>query len=544
MRQLMTAAQLNKLLSAAEGRNLECKEAKNGINFDKNIVDYCAALSNEGGGFLILGATNHLPHEIVGTNAFQGKESSVEMELFNKLKIRVDMSVIDHPQGRVIVLDIESRRPGLLVMSTGNYRYPCRRGESLAEMSFSEITAVIQETEPDFTSQIVEGLTIGDLDSEALEKFKELREKKLGTSTKVNISQLLRDCGLLMRDGGLNYAALILLGRKDKITERLPQSEIIFEWRSRMTSVVHDYRFAWRGPFILGYDEIWRVVDARNIRFPFQEGFIQREVHSFDEKVVREALLNAVTHRRYQSMSGSVLIKANPTELTILSPGGFPPGITAENVLYETAWRNRCLAEALERIGLVERSGQGMDEIYKGCIRDGKGAPDIFADDYRVNLRVPAQVEDAGFILFLEKILSEKQVTFSFEELIVLERIRKLQITKKPDFVEKFIDLGIIEKVGRGRGRLFILSSRYYKDAGKLGVHTRLKGLSRDAKKSLILDHLKEHGQITSLDVADAFPELKSKDITNLLQELRRDGQIYFEGKSRRFGCWKLTRSI
>ena len=65
----------------------------------------------------------------------------------------------------------------------------------------------------------------------------------------------------------------------------------------------------------------------------------------------------------------------------IESPGCFPPGITIENILYSTAWRNRCIAETFEKAGLVERSGQGMDDIFGNTIQEGKGLPDLSKSD-------------------------------------------------------------------------------------------------------------------------------------------------------------------
>jgi predicted HTH transcriptional regulator len=60
----------------------------------------------------------------------------------------------------------------------------------------------------------------------------------------------------------------------------------------------------------------------------------------------------------------SIFIKASLQEFFIESPGGFPPGITAENILEKSYWRNnRSIAEILEKAKLVERAGQGMNDI-------------------------------------------------------------------------------------------------------------------------------------------------------------------------------------
>jgi ATP-dependent DNA helicase RecG len=337
---------------------------------------------------------------------------------------------------------------------------------------------------------------------------------------------MLRAIGLLS-DKGLNYASLILFGKKEKIDEILPCSEIIFEFRQDPRKIPHDFRLNWREPFFKIYDEIWETINARNLRIPFQDGLIQREVHAFSEKPVREALLNAVAHRDYTINSQSIFIKASPEEFFIESPGGFPPGITLENILHKTYWRNRSIAETFEKAGLVERSGQGMDDIFGSTIKEGKGMPDLSeSDTFSVRLKIPAKIKD-------------KEIILSFEEIYELEKIRKHQMVTDSEFKKKFLDIGIIEKIGRTRGAKYILSHKYYTHKGKVGIHTRLTGLSRDQKKELILNHLRKNEKGFIKDFLDVFPDLQQPDINNLLQELKRDGMVIHMG-TRKSGYWTL----
>ena len=250
-------------------------------------------------------------------------------------------------------------------------------------------------------------------------------------------------------------------------------------------------------------------------------------------------MLNAVSHRDYTIHNRSIFIKVSPEEFFIESPGGFPHGITIENILRETCWRNRCIAETLEKSGLVERSGQGMDDIFESTIKEGKGLPDLSeSDDFYVRLKIPAQVKDKNFILFIEKITREKQITLSFDEIYELEKVRKSQPVTEIEDKKKFLDMGIIERVGKTRGAKYILSHKYYTHEGMIGEHTRLRGISREKCKTLILEHLKKNkGYLHDLFVT--FPELKPMDISNLLQELKKDNKIEHVGAKRK-GYWKL----
>ncbi len=65
-------------------------------------------------------------------------------------------------------------------------------------------------------------------------------------------------------------------------------------------------------------------------------------------------------------------------------------------------------------------------------------------------------------------------------------------------------------------------------------------GLGRDVKKEMIKGHLVRNTTGGTLeDFAQAFPDLKRKDISNLLQELKREGVIYSEGRGSR-AIWKV----
>jgi len=89
--------------------------------------------------------------------------------------------------------------------------------------------------------------------------------------------------------------------------------------------------------------------------------------------------------------------------------------------------------------------------------------------------------------LFIEKITREKQTTLSFDEIYKLEKIREHQPVTEIEYKRKFLDIGIIERVGKTRGAKYILSHKYYTHAGKIGEHTRIAGLEREQKKTLIL---------------------------------------------------------
>ena len=534
--------QLERLLSRLEDCNLEFKKASS--TFDsRELRDYCAALANERGGKLLLGVQQKQDKtgELTGTSVFQGTHNKLSNELLDELGIRIDVEELDYCGKRILIFHIPSRKPGSVVRSTGKYKIPMRAGESLREMDDQTLKTIMNETSPDFSAQPVSSFTLADLDPSAVATIRHLCAEHVKNKNFQSCSeqQLLVDLGL-MSDNAINYAGLVLLGTKEALDRLLPQAEIVFEWRQVPGKIPHDFRKNWRQSFLTILYEIWKELESRNIRTPFQQGFIQREVFAFDERSIREAVLNAVTHRDY-SISGQVIfITASPNGFLIESPGGFLPGITAENAIFNRAWRNQRLAEVFEKAGLIERSGQGLDFIFEQSIRAGKGLPDLSrSTSHSVKLIIPALLKDPAFILFLEKVTNERQISFPFEEMLELESIRENGIVSRVEFARKFFDLGIIEKHGRTKDARYMLSHAFYAHEGKRGVHTRLAGLKRSKSKELILEHIRKNGSGRMEEFCQAFPELSYSAVRNLVQDLKAENKINFTGTKRQ-GYWVI----
>jgi ATP-dependent DNA helicase RecG len=491
----------------------------------------------------VLGVTDDT-HEFVGTKAFHENWNELSNKIFNNLNMRVDVEEYINDGKRALIFHAPKHSPGLPIKYLGRYRI--RNGESITNMDEQTLQKIFAEVAPDYSMSVVDGFTIDDLDDTAVQNFRKERSKKLENSKPDSepIERLLSDTGL-MKGAGLTFACLVLLGKEEKIRGLAPQAEIIYEWRSNKSQNHHDFRVSWRKPYFAIYEEVWEVINARNIRTPFQEGFIQNEIYAFDEKVCREVVNNAVAHRDYSIIAASVFIHASPEKIAVTSPGSLPQGVTLENILNKSQWRNRTIADAMEHTKLVERSGQGMNDIFEISIRHGKGTPDFTGtDNYQVKINIPAIVQDVNFVRFLEKMYSEKQEEFSFDELLELENMRKGGTIKNLDFKDKFLRLGIVERVGKTSGTKYMLSRRYYEHEGRAGVYSGIRGLSRESKKQLIIEHLQK-GPAHVQEFVDAFPDLKRTDVNNLLQELKNDKKIYFTGKTRsKTGVWELVRNI
>ena len=409
------------------------------------------------------------------------------------ISLAIDFEEINHPdcdpESRILIFNVPPRPLGIPIKYNG--RYWMRKEDSLVEMSENRLREIFAESGHDFSADPCSGLTMGNLDAAAVEDF---RRRWIAKASKaedpalvdrlqpLSAEQLLTDAEAIV-DGKLTYAALILFATPQAVGKHLAQAEVVFEYRSSDASGPAQDCEEYRKGFFCYYDDLWNHINLRNDKQDFQEGLFVTPISTFDERPVREAILNAVSHRNYQ-LGGSIFIRQFPRRLEIDSPGGLPLGITLDNILDRQNPRNRRVAEILTRCGLVERSGQGMNLIYEELIKQSKPDPDFSrTDQYQVGLTLHGTVQDPAFVRFVEKVSKETTAFFSTHDWLLMSAASRGEKLLKgfESRVNRLIDLGIIE---RGKGRTFMLSRRFYEFVGKTGDYTRKKSLDRKKSRS------------------------------------------------------------
>lgn len=435
------------------------------------ILGYVTALCNEGGGSLVIGMTDNYPHKVIGTRQAEGAIGKLEADIYRDVQIRTTIYELFENDKRVLVVDVPPRPYGQV------FKFEdvalMRVGEDLLPMADEVYLKIIQEQEPDFSAQICKGFTIDDIDDNAVEILKQKYAKKQNNPSFLTLSkqQVLIDLDLMVNDK-LTNASLILLGKENVLKKALPQAAVMLEFRRTEPQITFDNRKAYRQPFFIMIDELWRDIDLRNGSFQVKDGPYIFEIPYFNEDVIREAINNAIAHRDYRRES-EIVIKQYPQRMTIVNSGGFPLGVTQDNLLtVPSTPRNRLLADVLSKTGIVERSGQGVDKIYRNTLSEGKDAPDYSkSDKFKVELTLSSVIKDKAFALFIDaaqQTLSEDEKLSVFD-IITLEAIRDGANKRDLDdkIIEKLLEKQIIEKRGKTSGIYFILSKRYYEFADK-----------------------------------------------------------------------------
>lgn len=417
----MNLYQLSKLRERED--HVEFKEAKHDYPFAggkhsdpkdrrKCVLGYVVALANERGGMLVLGMADKLPHEVIGSDFAKDETGQLEDEIYKRLHIRVHCEeLFDNEKKRVLVIHVPPRPIGKALRFEG---VPLMRvGESLREMDDQEYFSILQEQDPDFSARICMGLSIEDLSEEAVQNMRERLYSKRGKSEFLTkpIDQLLHDLQLYS-DEGLNYAALILLGKSNAIKKYLPQNNVVVEYRVSENQLRYSAREEFCEPLFIGIDKIWAYLNqpATNPLVHVNVFPQVLDLPSYTEETVREGILNSIQHRNFQ-MGGDILVKISPESLVISNTGGFPYGVNIGNIItVNSAPRSRRLAEVIEKAGLIERSGQGVDIMFANCISEGRNLPDYSAsDDFQVTLRIESNITNIHLRKFINEYQSNKE---------------------------------------------------------------------------------------------------------------------------------------
>ena len=467
------------------------------------ILGYVTALCNEKGGSLVIGMEDKYPHKVVGTRQNENSTGELEANIYRDTGIRPKIYELYEDEaekkGRVLVIDVPSRPAGTVFKFED---VPLMRvGEELKPMSDEVYLSIIQENEPDFSQQICRDATLDELDPDALSVLKEKYAKKQNNPIFLTLSnrQILSDLQLIT-DEGITNAAVILLGKEDFIKRVYPQASVMLEYRHSESQITFDNRISYSQPFFIMIDRLWHDIDLRNGKFQIKEGPYIFDVPYFNEEVIRESINNAITHRDYTRHSETV-IKQYPQKLIVTNAGGFPHGVTIDNILtVPSTPRNRLLADVLSKTGIVERSGQGIDKIFYRTLSEGKEAPDYSGSDaFNVELILSAIIQDKAFALFIESVqqnLAEDNKLSVFE-IVVLDKIRRNEKTTALDkaVIKQLMDRNLIEKRGKTNGIHYILCRSYYEFTGNTAEYSKKSDWNTSQVTSIIIPFLTKYNK-------------------------------------------------
>lgn len=177
---------LKALISHGENETAEFKEANDSFS-TSDIGKYFSALANESNlrdvssAWLVFGV-NDKTLNIVGTNYRENRQrlDSLKNQIAEGLEPKMTFKEIyelNHVNGRVVMFEIPPAPQGMPISWQGHYY--ARAGESLIALGIDKLDQIrAQNTQIDWTAQIVPSATLSDLDPTAVSIAKEEFIKK------------------------------------------------------------------------------------------------------------------------------------------------------------------------------------------------------------------------------------------------------------------------------------------------------------------------------------------------------------------------------
>jgi ATP-dependent DNA helicase RecG len=545
-----------------ETQSLDFKPWQSPKDDMKLAVEYAACFANGEGGVIVFGVADRTRGRAKAIHGARGYDLDVwRRGIFDSTRpnLTVEVEELRVPEGTGRLLVVRVPRGEHPPYGTAQGVFKQRVGKNCMPMDGqSFVRSQIAAGRIDWSGQPARELTLADLDPVEIARARNVLRRKREDSGLLGLSdpELLVALGAV-RNGEVTHAGMLLFGREETLREVCPQHQVHYVYQVTGTEVARNDSFC---TGLLNILERFEQIYTSPIN-PEQElplGFLRVRIPAYPVEVVREAVLNAVTHRDYMDPD-EVLVRHAADQLAITSPGGFIAGITPRNILrHEPASRNRTLAEAFQKLRLVERAGIGRRRIFETTLAQGKRIPEYEADGGRVTLRIFNGSFDERMAALVARWQGEGR-EIGLDGLLILTHLRDsafidtaaasdlLQLSR--DAARAVLDqlsqpeAGFLERRGRTKSATYHLSKGVAKDLLGRAAYSRIRGLDPLRYAEMVREFVADHGSITPRECRQLLGLGESQSArAETSRYLRRWSDS--EGFLRREGGGKHTRYV
>ncbi len=530
------------MIPKKESMTVEFKSDRKSLS-DRELIEAVVCMANSDGGFIYLGVEDD--GQVTGLHKNHEDYQGLAAMIGNRTTppVQVGIEVLNQAGRTVLRIEVPKSRH-LVATSEGLIKRRRMQSDGKPECvpflphEFASRQASFRQL--DMSALPVREATLDDLDPVQRARLRQFIERNRGDDVLLELDDARFDSALSLtiREGAgwqPTLTGLLLIGREESLRRLVPTHEIAFQMLEGEEVRLNEFT---RAPLIQSLEWLETLFKPLNPEAEMRIGLFRVSVPRLDWRAFREALANAVIHRDY-NLRGAVHVRIEGDTLTISNPGGLVEGVTLENLLTtEPRPRNPALADACKRIGLVERTGRGVEIIYRGMLRYGKQRPDYSRTDrYNVILRLSLSHANLAFLELVLKEEDRQGTPLPIDSLmtlsILLEQKRvnrkELAIFLQKDSadaghtLEALVEAGLVQPHGATRGRTYTLSPQVYKELGAEVEYTRQVGFDRLQQEQLVRNYVRQNGAIRRRDVMDLC-RLDRGQAYRLLQKLVNAG--------------------
>ncbi len=517
------------------------------------IAKDCVCFANSRGGRLLIG--------IEDSDRLPPAKQKIPLELLDRLRKRISELTVNvqvSPQivtannnGQFVELTIF---PAIGVSSTSGGRYYLRVGDSCQPVVGDDVMRLVNER-PGLSWEAMESQDAvqADIDVDKLNDFISSihASDRVKDSVKDKSPDELLDHYQLASGNCLTHLGILLLGtalnRARLGTAPVVQFLKFDEQRQKVNKIVwDDYTLS---PVEL-VDAVWRDIPDFRETYELPDGMFRQNIAAFDEKVVRELLVNALVHRPY-TQRGDIFLNLHPDRLEVVNPGRLPLGVTPQNILHASQRRNDGLARMFHDLKMMEREGSGFDLMYDQMLSSGRPAPVITEGTDSVSVTIKRRivvpqvirliaVADSRFQLSQRERItigllaqSEGMTTKEFSNCLDLDNTRKIK-----SWFGRLEKLKLVQSSGKTQGKRYFLDPALLRDAD-IGMVTTLSRMEPHRLEALIVEDLNRYPNSAISDIHSRIaPEIKRRRIKDSLDYLLLQGKIRKKGEKRWRRYW------
>lgn len=297
-------------------------------------------------------------------------------------------------------------------------------------------------------------------------------------------------------------------------------------------------------------DAIWYTLPDFRESYEVAEGLYRRQVPAYDEKVVRELVVNALVHRPY-TQQGDIYVNLFPDRLEVVNPGLLPIGVTPHNILHASRRRNEGLARVFHDLNLMEREGSGFDLMYDRLLSQRRPAPIAEEGPDWVKVIVQRRILKPEVLQLIAK--ADERFQLSQRERITLGVLaqtegmtaRELATALETGTAEqletwlgRLVDSGLVQTVGKTSGKRYFVSPTHLRNS-RLDTMTTLSRISPHRLRALVLEDLKRYPDSSSSEINRRIgAEISPRTLRRALEALVGEETVTYTGDRR----WRRYR--
>ena len=349
-----------------ENQNTEWKS-----KWKDEYLEWICGYANAQGGKIYIGCDDS--GNAIGTPNSHKLLEDIPNKIRDALGIVVGVNLLNDKDKEYIEIDVPPYPIG--ISCKGIYYY--RSGSTRQVLTGPALEAfLMRKRGATWDNLPLPAFSLEDVNDELLDRFKQwgIKKGRIDQSVLDEPKNILMEKLHLMNGSYLTNAAMLLFSKEPEKWQLGAYIKLgYFETDADLL-----YQDEIHGSILEQIDKVVELVHLKYMKAKISYVGMQRiERYFVPEEALREAILNAICHKQYQS-GVPVQISIYEDRLYIANCGCLPENWTQENLMQKHASRpyNPNIAHVLYLAGFIESWGRGIEKICSSCEREGLPLPD------------------------------------------------------------------------------------------------------------------------------------------------------------------------